>query len=143
MKSTPEELVLVEVSLLDASAYINQLNLDYIVESMCDPAYPLPRWTKTDARLCCEIYKKFLMLQKIYRTENLVPTREIDEFWHNHILFTQEYMKDCINIYGCYLHHAPVSPNENLQNLVDNFRKTKDLYFNEFKVPLQLINTNM
>lgn len=123
----------------EAREYIENLNLDYIVEAMCSSSYPLPRWTKEDALKCCRLYKDFLILKKIHRNIALVPTREIDEFWHNHILYTKEYVADCMNIFGHYLHHQPASPKEDPEEMVKAYLKTKELYFNEFKRPLGLI----
>lgn len=130
-----------EISLQDARSYIEQLNLDYIVEAMCSPSYPLPRWTLSDAEHCCQLYKNFILLQKIHINEHLVPTREIDEFWHNHILYTQQYIRDCMKIFGRYLHHAPASPHDNPKDLIESYKKTKDYYFQEFNIPLQLIKS--
>jgi len=106
---------------------------------MCSASYPLPRWALSDAEHCCRLYKNFMLLQKIHMTEHLVPTREIDEFWHNHILHTKQYMTDCMRIFGRYLHHAPSSPSDNPEDLINPYQKTKDYYFQEFKVPLQLL----
>lgn len=128
-----------KVSIKDAKKYIEQLNLNYIVEAMTSADYVLPRWTLEDAHYCCQLYKNFLLLQKIHFTENLVPTRQIDEFWHNHILHTQEYTNDCLQIFGVYLHHNPASPNGNGQELADNYLKTKEYYYKEFNQPLTLI----
>lgn len=123
----------------EAREYIEQLDLDYIIDAMCSPNYPLPRWTEDDARKCCRLYKDFLILKKIHRHQALVPTREIDEFWHNHILYTKEYVTDCMKIFGHYLHHQPASPQEDLEEMVKAYLKTKQLYFDEFKRPLALI----
>src|SRR5690242_17996976 len=95
-----------------ALLYIKQLNLTYIVDTMCSNAYPLPRWERADALHCLKLYKNFLWLQKKNLPEPLVPSREIDEFWHNHILHTKHYFQDCFNIFGHYLHHAPASSEE-------------------------------
>lgn len=138
MKTNLTDQGVVEVSLLDARAYIKQLNLDYIVKTMCSVTYPLPRWTLADATHCCQLYKNFLLLQKIHKTEHLVPTREIDEFWHNHILHTKYYVTDCMRIFGHYLHHEPASPDDNRENLVQLYQKTKDYYSQEFNVSLTL-----
>ncbi len=130
-----------EISLADARAYIEQLNLDYIVETMCSASYPLPKWTLSDAEHGCRLYKNFLILQKIHISEHLVPTREIDECWHNHILHTKQYIIDCMHIFGRYLHHTPASPRDNPKDLISQYQKTKDYYFNEFNIPLQLLNS--
>ena len=53
------------------------------------------------------MYRAFLFLCKNYPNEVIVPTREVDEFWHLHILDTRAYQKDCQKIFGYYLHHYP------------------------------------
>jgi hypothetical protein len=39
----------------------------------------------------------------------LVPPPDIDTFWHQHILFTREYARDCERLFGTFLHHRPAS----------------------------------
>ncbi|VVC76521.1 hypothetical protein AQUSIP_18360 [Aquicella siphonis] len=129
------------VSLEEARCYIDALDLTYIAESMCAPHYPLPRWTHADAVQCCQLYKNFLFLLKKYLPMPLVPTREIDEFWHNHILYTRNYFHDCEKIFGHYLHHEPASPTDDGQALISNFLETKKLYLEEFGQPLVLTRT--
>jgi hypothetical protein len=131
------------ISAEDARRYIAQLDLSYIVDAMCSPQYPLPRWTRSDASHCCKLYKNFLYLFKKHLPISLVPTREIDEFWHNHILYTQNYFRDCANIFGHYLHHEPASPVDNPQKLSHDFQMTKQLYFEEFNQPLVLGQANV
>lgn len=133
---------MIEINLEQAKAYLKHLNLDYIVAAMSSDYYPLARWTRQDAEHCAQLYKRFLILQKIHVTETLVPTREIDEFWHNHILYTQNYINDCLHIFGHYLHHSPSSPEDNPQELASQFLKTKELYFKEFNQTLDLIKSN-
>lgn len=126
------------MTLEQARNYINALDLSYIVAAMCSDQYPLPRWRRDDADDCCKRYKNFLFLFKKYPQESLVPTREIDEFWHNHILYTKNYLHDCMNIYGYYLHHEPAVPGENPEILVSLYQKTKKYYLQEFNEPLTL-----
>jgi hypothetical protein len=120
------------ISIEAARIYLAQLDLGYIIHAMCDQSYPLPRWTKEDAEECCKRYKNFLLLQKMHAPFELVPSRLIDEFWHNHILYTKRYIEDCMQIFGHYLHHQPASPSESPEELVDGFKKTKELYLQEF-----------
>jgi hypothetical protein len=127
-----------KISLGQAKQYIEQLDLGYIIESMCASYYPLPRWEVDDATRCCALYKNFLFLQKKYLPEPLVPTKEIDEFWHNHILYTKKYFYDCLHIFGYYLHHEPTSPTDDLESLAANYFKTKERYTAEFNEPLVL-----
>ncbi len=128
-----------QVSLEDARHYLDQLDLQYLIDAMCAPQYPLPRWTPEAAMACVALYKQFLWLQKKHFPSSLVPTREIDECWHNHILHTKQYLHDCMQIFGFYLHHQPLLPNEDTQQLRDDFLKTKQLYLEEFNQPLTLL----
>jgi hypothetical protein len=125
------------VTLDEAERYIEQLDLDYIVKAMCAPEYPLPRWTESDAAHCLQLYKNFLLLMKEYPREGLVPTREIDEFWHNHILYTKNYHRDSLKIFGYYLHHEPASPSDQPEKLIDGFLKTQQYYLEKFNHPLK------
>lgn len=52
-------------------------------------------------------YKAFLSIIKIFPEDMCVPTEDIDEMWHTHILDTRKYMADCFNVFGTYLHHFP------------------------------------
>ena len=33
------------------------------------------------------------------------PTEDVDEFWHQHILDTRRYCRDCLAVFGEFLHH--------------------------------------
>lgn len=127
------------IKLEKARSYIEALDLDYIVRAMCAESYALPRWTREDALTCCKLYKEFLILQKKHLPEQLVPTRQVDEFWHNHILHTQRYTRDCSAIFGHYLHHQPAEPGDNPDNLIDAYLKTKQYYQEEFNKPLEIV----
>jgi hypothetical protein len=37
----------------------------------------------------------------------IVPSKDVDEIWHNNILHTKEYASDCKRFFGHFLHHAP------------------------------------
>jgi len=128
------------ISFATARAYIEALDLEYIVQVMCAEHYSLPRWTLSDARRCCQLYKNFLILLKKHSPQMLVPTREIDEFWHNHILHTKKYFQDSRAIFGHYIHHDPASPNDSPDVLVQGFLKTKEYYLEEFKEPLEVFH---
>lgn len=52
-------------------------------------------------------YKKFLALKRTYPEKEIVPNKQVDLFWHQHILDTQKYAEDCENIFGYFLHHFP------------------------------------
>jgi len=51
-------------------------------------------------------YRRFLYLVAT-TGEELVPSEDIDELWHIHILDTIKYRNDCQNIFGFFLDHFP------------------------------------
>ena len=144
MSNTPKTPLtkIFPVNLTTARNYLAKLDLHYIIEYMCAEYYPLPRWNLADATHCCQLYKNFLLLVKKHYPEFLVPTREIDEFWHNHILYTKNYFRDSLAIFGHYLHHDPASPHDDPQHLVQGYLKTKQYYLAEFQQPLEIFRNN-
>lgn len=130
--------VLNQPSLQEAKDYLQALDLSHIIAAMCAESYSLPRWLQADAERCCQLYKNFLYLQKKHESSTLVPTRQIDEFWHNHILYTKQYMYDCERIFGYYLHHEPASPFDETTSLVNDFLRTKEYYLAEFGEPISI-----
>lgn len=51
-------------------------------------------------------YRNFLGQAKL-KAGRLAPTTDVDEVWHTHIIFTQQYHTDCESYFGYYLHHVP------------------------------------
>ena len=66
-----------------------------------------PGWTVEKTKLIEMWYRRFLTLVKIYPNQTIVPTKDIDTFWHYHILDTRKYMDDCDKVFGSYFHHFP------------------------------------
>ena len=64
-------------------------------------------WSLDKAKRVEKLYRQFLTLIVLYPDKSIVPTKEIDEFWHTHILDTEKYMSDCQNTFGYYIHHFP------------------------------------
>jgi hypothetical protein len=54
-------------------------------------------------------YLAFLRLVDGDRDGGHVPTADADEYWHQHILCTTRYVRDCQALFGAYLHHYPFS----------------------------------
>lgn len=62
---------------------------------------------------------------------SVVPTKEVDLFWHQHILDTRSYAEDCQKVFGEFLHHFPyfgMRGDEDAKNLVSAFEETKTTY---------------
>jgi len=65
---------------------------------------------------------------------HLVPTRDIDKVWHQHILHTREYARDCDRVFGAFVHHAPGAEDstEMKEHMRLNFEKTQAFYVDLF-----------
>lgn len=64
-------------------------------------------WPQAKADMAEREYRRFLYLMKAFPGEQCAPLREVDMFWHYHILDTKKYMADCDAVFGHYLHHYP------------------------------------
>ena len=92
-------------------------------------------WSEEDCEIAELEYKRYLTLNLRYETQAIVPTKQIDDFWHYHILDTRAYHRDCDKVFGEYFHHFPyfgMRGEDDEQNLKDSFFKTVDLYEEEF-----------
>jgi len=92
-------------------------------------------WTLTKAELLEVWYRRFLYLVNLYPEKAIVPSKDIDIFWHTHILDTQKYMDDCETLFGRYFHHFPyfgMRGEKDRSNLEDAFLETDELYLQHF-----------
>jgi hypothetical protein len=52
-------------------------------------------------------YRRFIALAVLEPADRLGMQGPVDEFWHQHILFTVDYHRFCRAVAGGYIHHAP------------------------------------
>ena len=64
-------------------------------------------WSLDYAQRVANEYKRYLTLCLLHPHAAVVPSSEVDEFWHLHILDTQKYAEDCQKYLGFFLHHFP------------------------------------
>ena len=64
-------------------------------------------WSAESVAEAEQLYRRYLSLAVVYPDQALGPSREIDDFWHAHILDTRAYMADCEMLFGKYMHHFP------------------------------------
>jgi hypothetical protein len=84
-------------------------------------------------------YKRYLILHAKYPEMTLAPERDIDRFWHMHILDTRKYAADCEATFGHFLHHFPylgLRGEGDEQALQDAFEAMQRLYAQEFGEPM-------
>jgi hypothetical protein len=125
-------------SLENAVSYINLMDFSDLKNKLSLKNKLISRvWSQKELEITEQYYKNFLYLNKKYGHEVkvIVPTLEVDEFWHHHILDTRSYIRDCDNIFGYYFHHYPYfgmrseADNENLEKA---FELTQAIYEAEF-----------
>ncbi|RYC66258.1 glycine-rich domain-containing protein [Spirosoma sordidisoli] len=115
---------------------LGALNLDPIKIKLMNPdedeGEPLTRDKADEIELW---YKRFLFLLAKYPEKNIVPTKSVDKFWHQHILDTRKYAHDCEKTFGYFIHHFPyfgMRGDEDMENLKKAFSDTIELYTIEF-----------
>ena len=83
-------------------------------------------------------YRRFLYLLKAFPKVEMAPLKDVDTFWHCHILDTMKYARDCQQIFGYFLHHYPYLGMEGENGLELQQQATeriRELYQATFKVP--------
>jgi hypothetical protein len=94
-------------------------------------------WTPEYADSIEAAYKTYLTMVAKYQddAEDLLLAKDVDEFWHTHILQTLKYADDCNKVFGTFLHHTPhigertAADHERRAVLAE---KTRRLYEQEF-----------
>lgn len=123
----------------EISQKIQAIDLDPIIYNLTQ-RHDGPKWSLARARAAEKWYRRFLFLVANYPDEAIVPTKEIDEIWHTHILDTRKYIEDCNALFGEYLHHFPYLGSrgeDDKRNLEDAFFRSLalfELHFNEMPI---------
>lgn len=86
-------------------------------------------WTESYTLRVIEEYKRFLWLA---RSMSVAPSYEIDQVWHTHILFSEDYTSVCKKLFGKYLHHRPESKSSPKKCDIDPYILTLAAYELEF-----------
>ena len=89
-------------------AAIQALDLESVKVRVTDPELG-EGWTREYADSIEVAYKNYLTTLAKYQdaVEDILLSKDVDEFWHTHILHTMKYMDDCEKVFGRYLHHTP------------------------------------
>jgi hypothetical protein len=84
-------------------------------------------------------YKRFLTLLVTHPETTVAPSKDIDKFWHGHILDTMKYAEDCERVFGYFLHHFPYFGMRGTEDAAQQAQADKDmhrLYEQEFGEPM-------
>ncbi|MFT3701212.1 MAG: glycine-rich domain-containing protein-like [Agriterribacter sp.] len=114
---------------------IEAIDFSMVKLKLQEPPYEGYGWSPLQANEAEIEYKRFLALKRTYPEKDIVPNRDVDIFWHQHILDTEKYAIDCEEIFGYFLHHYPyfgMNGKDDEQNLMDAFNETKYLYKEHF-----------
>jgi hypothetical protein len=115
-------------------AAIQALDLDPIKLKLMNPEEG-HGWSRKYADQMELAYKRFLTLLMTHPEETIAPSKDVDKFWHGHILDTIKYAEDCQNVFGYFLHHFPyfgMRGAEDAANLKAAAENMKRLYQHEF-----------
>lgn len=87
-------------------------------------------WSEAEAAIALTRYRRFLCMRYLDAEFDLVPAKDIDKVWHQHILHTQDYASDCQRVFGSFLHHAPGEDDSEATQarLTADFEKTRVRY---------------
>jgi hypothetical protein len=78
-------------------------------------------------------YRQFLYLIVCNPGKTVVPwSRDLDDFWHEHILDTTKYAQDCNFILGSFIHHNPHLPEGSLHHS-EASAETRKMYVTAFR----------
>jgi len=122
------------VNLDEARRRVDTIDLSMIKMKLQDPEEG-KGWDLSFADEVEERYRRFLCMVALFGDESIVPTKDIDSFWHQHILDTHAYAADCRNVFGEFMHHYPyfgMNGAEDELDLYDSFANTKRVYMDLF-----------
>lgn len=90
-----------------------RLDLDILALDLAPIAYKVCRDEGWSVERVDDVelqYRAYLQLVRDHpRSEELAPSREVDIFWHHHLLDSRKYEIDCQALFGGFLHHYPYS----------------------------------
>jgi len=117
-------------------AAIEALDLEPVKRRMMDVELG-EGWTREYAQGVERGYRNYLTMLASYQedAEDIVLSKDVDEFWHTHILQTIKYTEDCERVFGQYLHHNPhigERKPEDLEKKAALTEKTRRLYQKKF-----------
>ena len=115
-----------EVTALDPS--IVALELDKIGKKVANEK----NWDEGTLEKNIHNYRHFLMFMLIHPDMGAIPTYEIDDLWHAHILDTRKYAEDCNQIFGYFVHHVPAYTDEKKVELHTEFLTMATIWEKDF-----------
>jgi len=91
-------------------------------------------WSEQKVDIVLREYRRFWTLHYKQPTQWLVPSPDVDEIWHAHILHTRDYFRDCEEVFGAglYFHHSPSYGEQQTAEDKVAYRALMSTYFQVF-----------
>lgn len=70
-----------------------------------------------------EEYKHYMTLILLGYKPLDMFSQQVDDVWHNHILFTKDYANFCQQVFGYFLHHNPKTPKEKKEGMQNHAKQ--------------------
>jgi hypothetical protein len=117
-------------------AAIQAMDLESVKVRLMDPELG-EGWTQEYADSIETAYRTYLSMLAKYQehAEDIMLAKDVDEFWHTHILQTMKYADDCQGVFGAFLHHNPHVGRrtaEDMEKRAASAEATRRLYANEY-----------
>lgn len=80
------------------------ISVDLIRASYRSDDFPQD-WSDEQRRRSLNRYERWLRLKQLHPKQRMAPTRDIDLFWHLHMLAPVAYHRDCMAVFGRILDH--------------------------------------
>lgn len=109
MKTSQRPLIAEDLSNLAHDEELWQSILAYDLSTVTETFAERNELYGKDAKVLEIECKRFLYLAAITPNLIIAPTKPIDEYWHQFVLFTQEYQKFCNQFAGWFVHHNPLA----------------------------------
>ena len=109
------------------NAKLKSLNLNSVAQILITEK----NWTHQQVERAISNYKRYLSLIHQNPSQNLVPTKQIDDVLHTHIELGVQFDEDCQFLFGCVLQHEAGFGNgdkADQQAWSSTFRQTRKLF---------------
>jgi hypothetical protein len=114
---------------------VDELDLDPVVYLLMHGEPGQGGLTSAEADRAVVLYRCFLKLCVLYPGQAIVPTRQIDQAWHAHLLDTAKYRADCNRVLGRFMDHFPYAGlcgEDDQQAWREDFARTRALLRDHF-----------
>jgi hypothetical protein len=130
---TPEEVIQEQLCRVD------ELDLDPVVFKLMHPGPGEAELPLAEADDAVGLYRCFLKLCVLYPAWAIVPTHQLDQVWHTHMLDTAKYRADCDRVFGRFLDHFPYAGlcgEDDRRAWQEHFVRTRNLFLEHFHVEI-------